>query len=418
MDNYYQEVDYMLTADPATLALDRFDVSHPGLVQNDTLGPFLARMRREAPVHYCAHSPYGAYWSVTKFKDIAAVSTNHAVFSSDAALGGVTLHDQPKDFHLPMFISMDPPLHTQRRKVISPFTTPENLAKLAGTIRCVAARILDDLPRNETFDWVEHVSIELTIHMLAVLFDVPQADRHKLMRWSQVATSIPGSGVVKNKAQLRTELLECLSYFTDLWNERVNREPRNDLISMMAHADVMREMQPMEYLAHVLLLIVGGNDTTRNSITGGVMFLHQNPEQQRKLHANPALVEGMVPEIIRYQTPATHMRRTALQDIELGGKLIRKGDRVVMWYLSGNRDEEVFEQPEAFIIDRPNARRHLSFGQGIHYCVGNRVAEMQLKILWEEILKRFPAIEVIEPPRRIFSSMLRGFDRMQVRIPG
>ncbi|HVJ52884.1 MAG TPA: cytochrome P450 [Aliidongia sp.] len=413
------EVDYdkILGTDPATVPLDEINVGHPGLFQSYRFWPYFERLRREAPVHYCAESMFGPYWSVTKYKDIMAVDTNHAVFSSEASLGGIAIRDQRTDFTMPMFIAMDPPRHDEQRKVVSPIVAPENLAKLADLIRSRAGKILDELPRGETFDWVDRVSIELTTQMLATLFDFPFAERRKLTRWSDVATAVPGNGIVETEEQRREELLECLTYFTNLWNERVNSAPGNDLISMMAHADATRNMQPMEYLGNLILLIVGGNDTTRNSISGGLLFLNENPKEYQKLRDNPALIESMVPEIIRYQTPLAHMRRTALQDVELGGKMIRKGDRVVMWYVSGNRDEEAIENPNAFIIDRARPRQHLSFGFGIHRCVGNRLAEMQLRIVWEEILKRFPNIEVMGEPKRIYSSFVKGYETLPVRIP-
>jgi cytochrome P450 len=213
-------------------------------------------------------------------------------------------------------------------------------------------------------------------------------------------------------------LLECLAYFTGLWNERVNAEPKGDLISMMAHNDATRNMEPMEYLGNLILLIVGGNDTTRNSITGGLLALNENPAEYQKLRDNPALIDSMIPEIIRWQTPLAHMRRTALQDYELGGKQIKKGDKVVMWYVSGNRDETAIENPNSFIIDRARPRQHLSFGFGIHRCVGNRLAELQLKIVWQEIMKRWPKIEVVGEPRRVFSSFVKGYETLPVRIPG
>ncbi len=188
---------------------------------------------------------------------------------------------------------------------------------------------------------------------------------------------------------------ECAAYFTKLWNERVNAEPRNDLISMMAHSEATRHMDPDNLMGNILLLIVGGNDTTRNTMTGSVLALNENPDQYRKLRDNPALIDSMVPEVIRWQTPLAHMRRTALADTELGGQTIRKGDRVVMWYVSGNRDDAVIEKPDDFIIDRARPRIHLSFGFGIHRCVGMRLAELQLRIVWQEMLKRFDEIEVM-----------------------
>ncbi|MGB5948307.1 MAG: cytochrome P450 [Parvibaculum sp.] len=405
--------------DPYSIPIEEIDVANPELFRSNAMWPHFERLRREDPVHYCADSQFGPYWSVTKYHDIMAVDTNHAVFSSEAALGGITIRDGREDFRLPMFIAMDPPKHDAQRKVVSPIVAPENLARLEGTIRERAGRILDELPRNEPFDWVDRVSIELTTQMLATLFDFPFEDRRKLTRWSDVATADLNSNIVESEEAREKELLECGAYFTDLWNQRVNSEPKGDLISMLAHADATRNMEPMEYLGNVILLIVGGNDTTRNSISGGLYALNQFPDQYKKLRDNPDLIPNMVPEIIRWQTPLAHMRRTALADAELGGKTIRKGDKVVMWYVSGNRDDEVIERPNELIVDRPRPRQHLSFGFGIHRCVGNRLAEMQLRIVWEEILKRWPTthIEVVEEPSRVLSSFVKGYERMMVRIP-
>jgi cytochrome P450 len=290
---------------------------------------------------------------------------------------------------------------------------------MEGTIRARTAKVLDGLPRNEEFNWVQRVSIELTTQMLATLFDFPFEDRKLLTWWSDVATSVPEvDHLVESQEARLAELGKMLAYFTKLWNQRVNAPPGNDLVSMLAHNPATRHMSPMEYMGNLVLLIVGGNDTTRNSMTGGLLAMSRYPDEWAKLRANPALVDSLVPEIIRWQTPLPMMRRTALRDVELAGKTIREGDKVVMWYLSGNRDEEAIENPEAFVIDRARPRQHLSFGFGIHRCVGNRLAELQLKILWEEILKRFPVIEVTSEPKRLLSNFVRGITDMQVRIPG
>jgi len=254
--------------------------------------------------------------------------------------------------------------------------------------------------------------------MLATLFDFPLEDRRKLTRWSDVATANLDSGIIDSEDQRRAELFECLEAFTKLWNDRVNSEPSTDLISMLAHGESTRNMQPLEYLGNLILLIVGGNDTTRNSMTGGLYALNKFPEQYQKLRDNPDLIPNMVSEIIRWQTPLAFMRRTALEDVEMHGKTIKKGEKVLMWYVSGNRDETVIDRPNELIIDRPNARRHLSFGFGIHRCVGNRLAELQLTILWEEIMKRFQNIEVLSEPTRVHSSFVKGYARMMVRIKG
>ena len=402
-----------------TMPIDQIDVSKPRLFQEDTVGHYFARLRRDDPVHLHTNDFYGPFWSVTKYKDIMQVDTSHQIYSSDWSQGGIGLFDAPMQERFEMFIAMDPPKHDEQRKSVSPIVAPMNLAQMEGTIRARTAKVLDELPRNQEFNWVQRVSIELTTQMLATLFDFPFEDRKLLTWWSDVATSVPEvDKLVESREARMAEMGKMLAYFTRLWNERVNAPPKNDLISMLAHNPATRNMTPREYMGNLALLIVGGNDTTRNSMTGGLLALSRSPGEWTKLRANPALVDSMVPEIIRWQTPLPMMRRTALHDAELGGKQIKKGDKVVMWYLSGNRDEEAIDNPEAFIIDRARPRQHLSFGFGIHRCVGNRLAEMQLKILWEEILKRFPAIEVTGPPTRLLSNFVRGISELPVRIPG
>jgi cytochrome P450 len=410
MDTY---VNYSARDEAYSTPLDKIDVSDPRLYYNDTWYPYFERLRREDPVHYCAQSTFGPYWSVTKYRDIMEVETHHKLFSSE---GGITLRDAPEDFQLPMFIAMDPPKHDAQRKVVNPIVAPDNLARLEATIRERAGWILDSLPIGQTINWVDRVSIELTTQMLATLFDFPLDDRRKLTRWSDVATAVPGSGIVESEEARRAELLECADYFVRLWNARVNEPPGNDLISMLAHGEATRNMDRMEFLGNLILLIVGGNDTTRNSISGGMLALNENPAEHEKLRGNPSLISSMVPEIIRWQTPLAYMRRTALADAELGGKTIRKGDKIAMWYVSGNRDPEAIENPDAFIIDRPRPRQHLSFGFGIHRCVGNRLAEMQLRIVWEEILKRFSFVEVVGEPVRVFSSFVKGYSDLPVKL--
>ncbi|MGA8583481.1 MAG: cytochrome P450 [Roseiarcus sp.] len=400
------------------MPLDEINVSDPKLYQQDVWQPYFRRLRREAPVHYCRESPLGPFWSLTKHKDIIALEVDHKTFSSSSTLGGITLRDQPAELELPMFIAMDPPKHDVQRKVVQPIVSPDNLANFEGLIRARVRAVLDGLPRGETFNWVDKVSIELTAQMLATLFDFPFEDRRKLSYWSDVSTAVPyEGGLVESEEQREEVFRECLGYFMRLWNERVNAEPRPDLISMLAHGEATRNMSAREYLGNIVLLIVGGNDTTRNSMTGGLLFLSQNPDEFRKLRAKPELIDSMAPEIIRYQTPLAYMRRTALADVEFGGQLIRKGDKVAMWYISGNRDAEAIEDPDRFIIDRPRPRQHLSFGFGIHRCVGKNLAEMQLKILWEEILDRLPAIEVVGEPKRVFSAFVHGISELPVRIP-
>lgn len=402
----------------AALPLEEIDPARVGLFEDGVELPYFERLRREDPVHHAVSPWAGPYWSVTRYQDIMHVDTNPAIFSSSWTYGGITLFDPPPGEQLPMFIAMDPPQHDEQRKAVQPIVAPGNLATMEALIRERTAAVLDGLPRGETFDWVDRVSIELTTLMLATLFDFPLADRRLLTWWSDVSTmNKVANPDALEPAERMAELGEMLAYFTRLWNERVNAPPRNDLVSMLAHNPATRDMSPQEYMGNLVLLIVGGNDTTRNSMTGGLLALHEHPAEWAKLRANPALVDSLVPEIIRWQTPLAYMRRTCVQDTELAGKVIRKGDKVAMWYLSGNRDETAIDRPDQFIIDRARPRQHLSFGFGIHRCVGNRLAELQLKILWQEILQRFPVIEVVGPPVRVRSAFVRGFSKLPVRIP-
>ena len=397
-------------------ALADLNPAQPELFQSNTMWPIFERLRKEDPVHFTAESEYGPFWSITKYNDIMAVDTNHQVFSSE---GGITIATQDGDEGpLPMFIAMDPPKHDVQRKTVSPAVSPMNLAILEPLIRERAAKILDSLPIGEEFDWVDKVSMELTAMTLATLFDMPQEDRRKLTYWSDVVTAVPGHGLIDTIEEKMQIFIEYHAYFTELWNQRVNaEEPGGDLISMLAHGPETRDMSPREYFGNIVLLTVGGNDTTRNTITGSVLALNQNPDQYKKLRENPDLIPSMVSETIRWQTPLAHMRRIATQDHEIGGKTIKKGDKVVMWYVSGNRDDEVIHDPDSYIIDRERPRQHISFGFGIHRCVGNRLAELQLKIIWEEILKRFPDIQVVSEPKRVFSTFVKGYESMKVIIP-
>ena len=409
----------MYGKDANAIDIKDYDIAQSALFHTNTFWPFFDRMRKEAPVHYCASEnsiENDGYWSVTKYRDIMEVESHPQLYSSADA--GVSIRRRMEKVNRPSFIAMDEPEHGKQRKAVQGVVAPTNLAKLEPIIRERCASILDSLPLNETFNWVDKVSIELTTQMLATLFDFPFEERRKLTYWSDVATSNPDIDGLISSDEERERILweECLPAFTKLWNERVNAEPSFDLISMLAHGKDTRNMDPAAFLGNLTLLIVGGNDTTRNSISGSVLALNEFPEQYDKLRANPSLVSTMVPEIIRWQTPLTHMARTALADTTLGGQQIKKGDRVVMWYVSGNRDEEMIDNPYEFIIDREKPRQHLSFGFGIHRCMGNRLAEMQLRVIWEEILKRFDRIEVVGEPERNKSTFIKGFSSLPVRL--
>jgi cytochrome P450 len=407
------------------LPLDEIDVSDAAIYRDDTWRPYFARLRREAPVHFLADSANGPFWSVTDHALIKQVDTNHQVFSSEA--GGISIVDGPPEGEMvdetqgiENFIAMDPPRHDEQRNTVQPAVAPRNLALIEPLIRERVIDILENLPVGETFNWVDRVSIELTARMLATLFDFPYEERRKLVYWSDITTAIPqvtgDDGI--DMEQRREGLMECANAFYQLWFERAQQPPKADLISMLAHGDATKNMHenPQLFLGNILLLIVGGNDTTRNSISGGVVALNEYPEEYQKLRDDPSLIPNMVAEMIRWQTPVIHMRRTAGQDFELGGQQIREGDKVVMWYLSGNRDESVFPDADRLLIDRANARQHVSFGYGIHRCMGNRLAEMQLRVLWEETCQRFDKIELAGDVERLPNNFIRGVKDVPVRL--
>ena len=401
------------------IPLEKLNPINPRMWSEHKWQACFERLRAEDPVHFNESEIAGRYWSLTKYADIKKVDADHQNFSS---AHGITL-GLPLGTELPegalkttTFIAQDPPEHDVQRKTVTGVVAPSNLATMEPLIRQRTIDVLESLPEGETFDWVDKVSIELTTLMLASLFDFPLEDRRKLTFWSDIVFAIPQpGGIIESEEERRNGLLECLQYFSGLWQERL-KNPGSDLVSMLAHGEDTKNMAPMHYLGNLLLLIVGGNDTTRNSMSGSVYAMNKFPDQYKKLKANPGLIPKMVAELIRWQTPLAYMRRTANNDCEIGGKQIKKDDQILMWYASGNRDDEVFENANDIDIERPNSRQHLSFGFGIHRCMGNRLAELQLKILWEEILARFDNIVVQAEPERTLSSFVNGYTHLPVQV--
>jgi len=401
--------------------LEDFDVSDVSRFTSDTHWPWFERLRAEEPVHYCKASAFGAYWSVTKFQDIVAVDSNHEVFSSAAERGGIMIADAFEPNEGTSFISLDPPDHDAQRKVVTPTFSSAGMAAMEPLIRSRAAAILDELPVGETFDFVDRVSIELTSQMLATLFDYPFDQRRNLPKISDMALTGPTQAeqTMEQLMERQQAFMPLIMPFFGLWDARKDGPPASDLISLLSQDPVTRKGDnPERYFGNIMLLTIAGSDTTRHSISGALMAFQDYPEAYDRLRADPALLDSAVPEIVRWQSPVAHMRRTATRDFELGGKTIRKGDRVVMWYVSGNRDEAVIPDADRFIIDRERPRQHVAFGFGIHRCVGNRLAEMQLKVVWEEILKRFERIEVVGEPQRLASNFVKGYTALPVRIAG
>ncbi len=397
------------------LSLENLNLVDPEIWRQGKYWDRFDRLRDEAPLHWTADSFAGPFWSVSRYEDIMAVDTDHKRFSSSWEYGGITLGPPVSDFEMPMFIAMDEPRHAEQRKTVQPAVAPQMLKEFEPLIRSRTQGLLDSIPVGEPFDWVDTVSIELTTMMLATLFDFSFEDRRKLTRWSDVATNMNNPDICPGgEEQWKQELLECLTAFQEMYQARGRAPVKNDLISLLAHGEKTRNLSPMELLGNVILLIVGGNDTTRNSMSGSVWFLNQFPEQFDTLKANPGLIPAMVSETIRYQTPLAFMRRTALEDVEMHGQTIRQGDQIAMWYVSGNRDPRHWDRPNDYWIERPNVRSHLSFGYGIHRCVGNRLAELQLRVLWEELLERFSHIEVLDEPSLTSGAFVKGYTWMPV----
>ena len=397
--------------------LATMDVSRGELYERGTWRPLFAKLRNEAPVHYCPDSIFGPYWSVTKYDDIVAVEGNPETYSSSWEHGGIVIFDmQDTNVQLRMFIAMDNPEHDEQRKTIAPAVTPSEIAKLANGLRERTAAVLDELPVGEAFDWVERVSITLTTAMLATLFDFPWEERHKLPIWSDWAAKIDiGPDPVLN-AEREKHVFEMAAYFKKLFDERKALPPQPNLLSIMAHSDAMSNLDEQRFMGNIALLVVGGNDTTRNSMSGLVDQINKYPDQWAKVKADPSLASTAATETIRLQTPICHMRRTAVADTVLNGQQIKKGDKVVLWYNSGNRDEAVFTDGDKWDVTRENSRRHLSFGYGIHRCLGARLAELQLQTLIEEMAKRNMEVKFAESPERLPSCFTHGFHKMMVTI--
>jgi cytochrome P450 len=387
-----------------------WDVSDISFYTEDTWRAPFAELRQSMPVSYRSESPYGGYWSVVTHDLIQQVEINPDLYSSSFELGNITIADSAGGAEFPNFIAMDAPRHTEQRKVVQPAFNPSQMAQREIEVRQRTKDLFDALPVGETFDWVETVSIPLTIGMLCILFDFPWEERHDLKRWSDLASNVSPEAMTDEYHQtFLVEMNQMLMRFDALLESKRALPPSDDLMSRMIHSEAMGNLTPIERIANIALLIVGGNDTTRNSMSGLVEALNLYPDQLAALQSDPSLIPNAAQEIIRWQTPVTHMRRTCTVDTELGGQQMAKGDKVVMWYISANRDETIFPDAERFDVKRDNARRHIGFGHGVHRCVGARLAEIQLATLIGEMIERKLEIEMVAPPTRLASPFLHGF---------
>ncbi len=417
---------------------ERLSLSYPDTFQDlPKVHDIFSRLRAEDPVAWCPE-PWGGpgFWSITKYDDIQFVGKSPELFGSDADLGGITLPSNEmirtrlkEEGRTPVLedsaeelrqfeggksmISMDPPAHVQHRRMVAPGFTPQKLTALALQIRNRASELLDRIKDEKEVEFVSSVAAELPIQMLAELLAIDQSMRHKLFEWSNIIIGGDDPDVVISQEQVRQAIMELAMFAMQVYQER-KEDPGEDLISMLVHSEIDGEpLAIQDYLSAMILLVVAGNETTRNSISGGIWALSEHPEEKQKLLDNPSLIPSAVAEIIRWVHPVIYMRRTAVADGMIAEQKIKKGDKLAMWYISGNRDEDQWADPFEFNVTREGPR-HLSFGHGQHLCIGWRLAEMQLTIVLEEVLSRFPDIRVSGEVNRLRSNFLNSPKTMQV----
>ncbi len=412
------------TGDLQAKRIDPLDLTRADLWVEDKWQEPMRELRAKGPVHWNDASKFGPHWSVMQYKAIQHIEALPKIFSSSWEYGGITVEQdgvanmREHDLPLPMFIAMDPPQHSAQRRTVAPAFGPAEVDRMRADAVARTSALLDTLPIGTPFDWVKSVSMALTTQMLAILFDFPWEERDKLNQWSDVGGDVElGSTSAGRKFRAETGM-EMAGAFMQLWTQKAQDPSGSDLISVMLRSDAMSHMEPNEFLGNLVLLIVGGNDTTRNSMSAYAWGLHQYPDQRAILEANHSaeLAVNAMHEIIRWQTPLSHMRRTATEDTELFGQQIKKHDKIALWYSSANRDETIFPDGEHIRVERENARRHLSFGYGIHRCVGARVAELQLIALIAEMQKRRLRVNVVEAPEIVPACFVHGYKKMIVEL--
>ncbi len=409
-------VPMSIAADADAIQLATLDVSRPERFQAETHWPYFARLRRDEPVHFCPHSPYGPYWSITRYDDIVAIEANHRQFSSD---GNVIIGDVPPEFDATRaFVTSDPPVHTRERRAVAPAVSRDRVARLEAQARAQIAALFEQLPRGEAFNWVERVANELTTQMIANVFDFPWEQRHRLAYWAEVVLTSPQAGALVTTWEERDAIIgDYRSAMLEMWHSRARESTREDILATLArNPDTASLTDDPARLIGLITLMASANEAARGALSACVVAFSRFPVEWDRLRADRTLVANAAAEIIRWQTPISHMRRTATEDVEFGGRVIRKGDRVVMWYCSANRDEGHFEAADHLQITRANARGHLAFGAGIHRCLGSHVAEMQLRVLLEELLARFPRPAVVGTPRRTASNFSAAYEDVVVRL--
>ena len=382
------------------------------------------RLREEAPIYWHEESlDYEpGFWALTKHEDIIKVSKDPMTFSS--AVGGhlMTMGDpevvDPSAVAaiIGNMIGMDPPDHQVYRKMVAPSFTPKAIRNLEEDMRKKIQELLENVEGKSEFNFVTEISEQLPLWVLCEMMGIPESDRPKIRDLVNNLTDASIQQDPNNAFQIWVNYMELFKMGRDMIEER-RKKPTEDLMSVVANTQVEGDELPPELLdGFFLLMVIAGNETTRNTLTGGLMALTENPEEREKLLKDPSLIANATDEMLRWVTSVIYFRRTATQDTQIRGQDIKAGDKVVMWYGSGNRDEEVFPDGHLFRVDRENALKHLAFGAGEHLCLGNRLGHMQIRILFEELLERYPNIHSVSDPIRIPSNFLAGISELKVSI--
>tara|TARA_Y100000991_G_scaffold116209_1_gene87664 strand:- start:1719 stop:2957 length:1239 start_codon:yes stop_codon:yes gene_type:complete len=382
------------------------------------------RLREEAPIYWHEESLdfEPGFWALTKHEDIVRVSKDPMTFSS--AVGGhlMTMGDpevvDPSAVAaiIGNMIGMDPPDHQIYRKMVAPSFTPKAIRTLEGDMRLKIRELLENVEDKGEFNFVTEISEQLPLWVLCEMMGIPESERPKIRDLVNNLTDASIQQDPNNAFQIWVNYMELFKMGRDMIEER-RKNPTDDLMSVVANTKIEGGELPPELLdGFFLLMVIAGNETTRNTLTGGLMALTDNPEEREKLLKDPALISNATDEMLRWVTSVIYFRRTATKDTNIRGQDIKAGDKVVMWYGSANRDEDIFKDGHLFRVDRENAKKHLAFGAGEHLCLGNRLGHMQIRILFEELLDRFPNIHSISDPVRIPSNFLAGISELKVRI--
>jgi cholest-4-en-3-one 26-monooxygenase len=374
------------------------------------------QLRQEAPVYFHAEPGGPGYWALTRYDDVVRVSKDPLTFSS--ARGGTNIEDLTEESLSQvrlMMLNMDPPQHQQFRRLVSVGFTPRMIRALEPRIRATADSIIDKVASRGHCDFVEEVAAELPLQVIAELMGIPLEDRHKVFAWSNRLIGFDDPEFSTSRQDGTLAAMEMWAYATQLAESRRDRAG-TDLVTTLINAEIEGErLTGTEFEAFFLLLAVAGNETTRNLISGGMLALIEHPRARERLLAEPDLIPSAVEEMLRYVTPVMHFRRTATRATEIRGQRIEAGGKVVMYYTSANRDEDVFKDPDAFDVARsPND--HLAFGVGEHFCLGASLARLEIRVMFEELLKRLPDIELAGPVRRLRSSFINGYKAIPVRF--